>query len=274
MLNNKYPATKWRTPRRALIACVLAALVIDVAATYRLDKAVNDSDRQNDNKAGWIPFRTYSPDIERALNALVPIHLDQYEYIRRNGVPIYQLNPKEYSKFGIGCNVATTIGCTSEGAIFLNDVAGRQIFPMDRVQSDVAFRAAIISHEVVHVQHHDPNGPSSSHPAWQHRYIRAEEGEAHVTGNWTLLRLVHERDLGPRLLILQFAVDEFINWTPFLLHSLRILLLTAMFFCIFAAAWRYSRDLGRCPAFQVRRKRAVELAGSASNVVGDQSSPR
>ena len=127
------------------------------------------------NKNGWVPFRTYTPEIERALDLLATVRPDQYEYVRSNGVPIQHLPAGNFS-----CN-ADSHGCTNvnSGAIAIDETQ----------TTDSILNAAVISHELVHVQHGDSSHELSRHSARRHMFLRHQEAEAHLTGNWTLLQL-------------------------------------------------------------------------------------
>lgn len=128
----------------------------------------------------WVPFRTYTPEIESALDLLATVRPDQYEYVRSNGVPLQHLPAGKFTNFG--CN-ADSHGCTNanSGAIAIDATQ----------KTDSILNAAVISHELVHVQHGDSSHESARHSARRHTFLSHQEAEAHMTGNWTLLQLSH-----------------------------------------------------------------------------------
>ncbi len=171
-------------PLRAAAGYVLGAIggvcaLLILMGTSWWYNAVTDLGVRAVDKGNWMPFRAYTPEIERALGLLSTVRPDQYEYIKRNGVPIQQLPTTKFNDFG--CNARTAYGCTNLdlGAIAINETQ----------KEDAIFQAAIISHELVHIQHGDSSHELGGHSARYHFFLRYPEAEAHLTGNWTLLRL-------------------------------------------------------------------------------------
>lgn len=178
------------------------------------------------NKTGWVPFRTYSPAIENALSLLAEANPGQYEYIRHNGISIRQLTPEEFLKSG--CRGKGIYGCTSRetGIISINE----------KEQVDAAFQAAVISHEVVHVQHSDPLDAHSRHSLGLHIFFQHEEAEAHLTGNWTLTRLARRRRLNVRGWLnmwLTVTGEFFVYFAPF-----SLVVLSGAWICFLFYAFR------------------------------------
>ena len=131
-----------------------------------------------ENKSSWIPLRSYSPQIEGGLALLARVNPAQNEYIRHNGVPIRSAEDEVFARAGFPTWVHA----------YTEDQSGT-IFIRQRMTADPAIVAAILSHEVVHVEHGDPLHPFAYHSRWRHMLLRGEEAEAHLSGDWTLFQL-------------------------------------------------------------------------------------
>lgn len=126
----------------------------------------------------WVPGRRYSAEIESALQLLSVSDPSKVAYLRSYGVPIHVLTPAEMAVSGCP---AGSLGCTrkANSSINVNALA---------IGQDRAL-ASILSHELTHVQIHDPLHPQPERSLAQRIFGRNEEADAHVAGLRTANRL-------------------------------------------------------------------------------------
>jgi hypothetical protein len=119
--------------------------------------------------SAWIPHRRYSPDVEQALTILQCVERDQVLYLRSRG------NPINFVPGSRGRRGATT----ERGEIELPE----------RFRGNPTAIAVILSHEIFHLQRHDPIVVPREYPLWRRILWHDEEEAAHWKGFWTAVRL-------------------------------------------------------------------------------------
>jgi hypothetical protein len=119
--------------------------------------------------SAWIPYRRYSPDVEEALTILQCVDRVEVLYLRSRGNPI---------RFVPG--IRGRAGATTQlGEIELPE----------RFRGKPTAIAVILSHEIFHLQRHDPVVVPREFPLWRRILWHNEEEAAHWTGFWTAVKL-------------------------------------------------------------------------------------
>ncbi len=126
----------------------------------------------------WQPHRRYPPSVEAALLLLLAVRPEQVVFLRERGIPILFMPPKAMSEAGCSAgDIACTVYATSS-----IDVPDNSVLPAREL-------AVALSHEIFHVQHHDPMSPHRVRHLWRRLLSGDEESQAHRFGLMTARRL-------------------------------------------------------------------------------------
>ena len=126
----------------------------------------------------WKPNRTYSPEIERGIDALSHSDSDQVTFLRERGISINVLTPAQMAVSGCP---AGSIGCTRHSDSSINVAAAAAASPVSL--------AVVLSHELTHCRLHDQSLGMTVPGFWSRLLWRNEEAKAHVAGLKTAGRL-------------------------------------------------------------------------------------
>lgn len=140
------------------------------------------------------------------LNLLAQADSQAVTYFRRAGVTVTPLDGATFTHCFGRMNSNNPVGTKT---IFLNT---------DRLTTSEG-RAVALAHELVHVEHGDPNSSMSRHPFAMHLW-RTEEGEARLHGLQTARKL-HTTLMYP-------AWEDYVAWLYLLPVSYGIFALTAV----------------------------------------------
>jgi hypothetical protein len=117
----------------------------------------------------WISHRRYSPDVEEALTILQCVDRAEVLYLRSRGNPIRFVPGSRWRE-----------GATTQlGGIELPE----------RFRGNPPAIAVILSHEIFHLQRHDPIVVPREYPLWRRILWHDEEEAAHWKGFWTAVKL-------------------------------------------------------------------------------------
>ena len=150
-----------------------------VSVQFQLRSWHEDNGPRVHRTGDWLPGRIYTPQVEGALRLLQGSDPSKVFYVRTRGVPIYVLTPAEMA--ASGCP-AGSLGCTRKANSSIN-VLSRAIHQPEAL-------AVVLSHEITHVETHDPDSPTPVRSLSQRIFGRNEEATAHVAGLRTA-RLLH-----------------------------------------------------------------------------------
>jgi hypothetical protein len=117
----------------------------------------------------WVPYRRYSADVEQALTILQCVERDEVLYLRSRGNPIIFVPGSRWRE-----------GDTTERGV---------IELPERVRGKPTAIAVILSHEIFHLQRHDPIVVPREYPLWRRILWHDEEEAAHWKGFWTAVKL-------------------------------------------------------------------------------------
>jgi hypothetical protein len=120
----------------------------------------------------------YTQTVQQALRLLAQVDADGADYLSNHPVRITEMDGSEFGKCNRGHHESVNAVTTPDSNIFIN---------VSRSDT-VAMKAAVVSHEVVHVEHGDRSHPRSQHSLLRHILIH-EEGEAHWAGLLAAARL-------------------------------------------------------------------------------------
>ena len=178
-MNGGSPFDRIRRSPIALIPMIFIMQVFFwVSVRFQLSSWPEDDGPPLRMTAEWIPGRQYPPEIEQALQLLARSDPSKVTYLRSYGVPIHALTPREMAVSGCP---AGSLGCTRKANSSVN------VNALALGQSPAL--AAILSHEIAHVQTHDPIHPLPKRSLLQRIFGRNEEATAHVAGLRTANRL-------------------------------------------------------------------------------------
>jgi hypothetical protein len=152
-----------------VICCSIALLLIFVSVAKKKENWWEDGKGPYLRTSDWIPHRRYSADVEQALTILQSVDRAEVLYLRSRGNPIIFVPG---SRWRLG-------DTTERGEIELPE----------RFHGNPTAIAVILSHEIFHLQRHDPIVVPREYPLWRRILWHDEEEAAHWKGFWTAVRL-------------------------------------------------------------------------------------